>query len=254
MNVRLKKHKWSNAWGAGILVLLWPSAAKACEPVVALMMLYSGPVLGGVMFSHSALGLLLAIILKTGVFLWKSDLKKGEIVGMVIASNLYSSLPALSLVLLFGVPAIGMIVLPILYCVLFLPARGLKRYRHFSKYNSGLLSAGLMVAVIISMVLFGVMMGAQDNGPLWLYWILKILTCIVAIGISFGITIVCEEYIISMLYEKKHNEKKIFLEPVVWANAAVFAAMVLTGAIIALPHRFASSNFLISIFTALGVA
>jgi len=91
---------------------------------------------------------------------------------------------------------------------------------------------------------FGAAMSAQE-GPATGYWALKVLYCILAVGISFIISVVCEDRVITYLYTRKYKTQKSFLDAVLWANIAVFLVIFGIGAAIALPQRLASPNFLI---------
>lgn len=220
--------------------ILLPSACLACEPVIPMAMLYSGTTIFGAVILKSVVGLLIAIAIKCAVFFWKSDLKGFRSILYMIAANVYSTVPGIFLGLAFAAP----VVIIILYPILLIPAGNMKNYKPFKRFgrfgNAGI----LLVLIFISMFIFGAAMSQQDSS-LTVYWMLKIIYSTLAVAISFLISVVCEDGIISYLYEKKYKIKKSFLDPVIWANAAVFIVVMSIGAAIALPKRFASPNSLI---------
>ena len=79
-----------------------------------------------------------------------------------------------------------------------------------------------------------------------IYWPLKIIMVTLAIGLSLIISVVYEESIIAELYKVLRKERKSFIEPVLWSNIIALGILMLGAAIIALPKRFASPDFLIN--------
>lgn len=227
---------------AVLCLVLAPAVCYACEPIVPMAMLYSGTTLLSVVAFKSAVGLLVAVAVKCAVFCWKSDLKTMRAILYMAAANAYSTVPGILLGITFAAPMIFLLQYPILL----MPAGKMQNYpwfRRFGKYGS----AGILfVLILASMFLFEAAMGTQDTSLTW-YWVLKIVYSTIAVAISFLISVVCEDGIISYLSEKRFKEKRSFLEPVIWANAVVFIVVLGVGAAVALPRRLASPNFLIGV-------
>lgn len=225
---------------AVLLLVMIPTACFACEPIVPLFMLYSGTTLFGAIALKSGIGLLLAVAIKCLVFYWKSDFKNVRAIGYVILGNVYSTIPGILLGITFSVPMLILLAYPILL----IPSHNMKEYKPFRRLGTFGSAGILFVLLIISFVVFVAAMGAQE-GPAAGYWGLKVLYCILAVGISFLISVVCEDRVITFLYTRKYKTQKSFLDAVIWANIAVFLVLFGIGAAIALPQRLASPNFLI---------
>ena len=223
-----------------LLLASVPAACFACEPIVPMAMLYSGTTLFGAIALKSLIGLLIAVLVKCLVFYWKSDFKNSRAIGYMILANVYSMIPGILLGMTFAVP----IFILLTYPVLLIPAHNMREYKPFRRLGT-LGSAGVLFALLlISFVVFLAAMGAQE-GPAAGYWGLKVLYCILAVGISFIISVVCEDRVITYFYTRKYKTQKSFLDAVLWANITVFLVSFGIGAAIALPQRLASPNFLI---------
>jgi len=223
-----------------LLLGIAPTGCFACEPIVPMAMLYSGTTLFGAIALKSGIGLLLAVLVKCLVFYWKSDFKNVRAISYMILANVYSTIPGILLGITFSVPMLILLAYPILL----LPSHNMKEYRPFRRLGT-FGSAGVLFALLlISFVVFLAAMGAQE-GPAAGYWGLKVLYCILAVGISFIISVVCEDRVITYFYTRKYKTQKTFLDAVLWANIAVFLVSFGIGAAIALPQRLASPNFLI---------
>ncbi len=225
---------------AVLLLGIMPAACLACEPIVPMAMLYSGTTLFGTIALKSGIGLLLAVVIKCLVFYWKSDFKNIRAIGYMILANVYSTIPGILLGITFSVPMLILLAYPILL----IPSHNMKEYKPFRRLGTFGSAGVLFVLLLISMFVFAAAMGAQE-GPAAGYWGLKVLYCILAVGISFIISVVCEDRVITYLYTRKYKTQKSFLDAVLWANIAVFLVIFGIGAAIALPQRLASPNFLI---------
>ena len=225
---------------AVLLLGIVPTGCFACEPIVPLAMLYSGTTLFGAIALKSLIGLLIAVVIKCLVFYWKSDFKNVRVIGYMILANVYSMIPGILLGMTFAVPTLILLAYPILL----IPSHNMKEYKSFRRLGTFGSAGVLFVLLLISFVVFLAAMGAQE-GPAAGYWGLKVLYCILAVGISFIISVVCEDRVITYLYTRKYKTQKSFLDAVLWANIAVFLVIFGIGAAIALPQRLASPNFLI---------
>jgi hypothetical protein len=225
---------------AVLLLGIAPTGCFACEPIVPMAMLYSGTTLFGAIALKSGIGLLLAVLVKCLVFYWKSDFKNVRAISYMILANVYSTIPGILLGITFSVPMLILLAYPILL----IPSHNMKEYRPFRRLGTFGSAGVLFVLLVISFIVFLAAMGAQE-GPAAGYWSLKVLYCILAVGISFIISVVCEDRVITYFYTRKYKTQKSFLDAVLWANIAVFLVIFGIGAAIALPQRLASPNFLI---------
>jgi len=212
------------------------------------MMLYSGTSYWSVVATNSALGLLLAIGVKSMVFIWKSDFKTFRAVIYMLLANMYSTLPGILLTVAFAAPMI-ILITPLIYII---PARNMVWFKPFERFNVIIIALILAALTFVTLLLWGAAWGLQDTS-LSAYWAIKFVYSSIAIGISFVITIACEESVISYLYERKYNQKRSFMEPVFWANAAVFILVVGIAAAVAIPKRLTSPDYLIYLIKSLHV-
>jgi len=225
---------------AVLLLAMVPTGCFACEPIVPLTMLYSGTTLFGAIALKSLIGLLIAVLVKCLVFYWKSDFKNVRAIGYMIFANVYSTIPGILLGMTFAVPTLILLAYP----VLLIPSHNMKEYKPFRRLGTFGSAVVLFALLLISFVVFLAAMGAQE-GPAAGYWGLKVLYCILAVGISFIISVVCEDRVITYFYTRKYKTQKSFLDAVIWANIDVFLVIFGIGAAIALPQRLASPNFFI---------
>lgn len=229
-----------------LFLFAFPMASFACEPVVPLVMLCSGTTILGAIATTSLWGLLIAVVIKCIVFLWKSDFRKPKAIYYVTIANLYSMIPGIMIAIVFSAPALAMfgIGVAFLYLAFLIPAKHLSKYERFEKLRPRSIAFILFAVSLATAVLWGLAMAIQDTSYVG-YWSLKIVYSIIAIGVSFLISVVCEDAIVTRLYERDYGGKKSFLEPVIWCNVVVFIVVVGIAAAIAIPERLGSPGFLI---------
>jgi hypothetical protein len=226
-----------------LFILFLPVFLYSNEPLVPFMILFVGPTtLGGLAFG-SLIGFFLIIIIKILVFLWKSDFRSGWAVLFVIIANIVSTIIGVIVAGMFSSSLIFPFGAIVLYFVFLLPARRLARLEKFSKNSSWSIAFFFLIVVGITVVLFGLMSGFMAVP--YIYWSLKIVMATLAMGISLIISVVYEEAVISDLYKILRKERKSFMEPVLWGNIIGLGVLMLGAAIMALPERFASPDFLI---------
>lgn len=208
---------------------------------------YSRTTLSGVIATRSLCGLLIVVVAKSVVFLWKSDFRKPKAVYYVTAASLYSMVPGMVVAFGFTVPTLLAFGVPlaVLDFAFLIPAKSLKRYRRFEKYKPKSIALVLFGIALATAVLWSPAVTIQDTSYLG-YWLRRIVCSIVAVGVSFLVSVVCEDAIISRLYQRDYGTKKSFLEPVVWCNVVAFVLVVGLAAAIAIPKRLGSPGFLVA--------
>ena len=233
------------------LVLLIPAFLFANEPLVPLIMLFLAPTtFGGAAFA-SLLGFLLIVIVKCVVFIIKSDFKRIRAVLYVLIANVVSTLIGTVVAVMFTSSDILFMGIIILFLVFLLPARRLKHFKRFEKNSTWFIAFALTLITLVTVVIFSFMIGYQASSHV--YWPLKIILSTIAIIISLLISVLYEEAVIARLYKLQTKEEKSFLIPVLWSNIIGVGVIVLIGAIIALPARLKSPDFLIGLVRALGI-
>lgn len=225
------------------LFLLLPAFLSANEPLVPFMILFIGPTTIGGLFVGSLIACVLIIIIKILVFLWKSDFRSGWAVLFVIIANIVSTIIGVIVAGMFSSGGVLIVGFALLYVILLVPARRLVKLKRFSRNSSWFMAFFLLIVVVITVVLFGIISGFITVPHI--YWPLKIVVATLAIGISLIISVVYEETIISDLYKMLRKERRSFIEPVLWSNIIALGVLMLGAAIIALPKRFSSPDFLI---------
>ncbi len=121
-----------NFISAVLLLSIVPTVCFACEPIVPLAMLYSGTTLFGAIALKSAIGLLIAVLVKCFVFTWKSDFKNVRAIGYMIFANAYSTVPGILLGVTFSAP----ILILLAYPILLIPAHNMKDYKLFRRLGT----------------------------------------------------------------------------------------------------------------------
>lgn len=233
------------------LILLIPAFVYANEPLVPLIMLFLAPTtLGGAVFA-SLLGFVLILVIKSIVFISKSDFKTIRAVLYVLIANVISTLVGLVVAMMFTSSDMLLMGIIILFLVFLLPARRLKRFKRFEKNSTWFIAFALTLVTLTTIVIFSFMIGYQASPHI--YWPMKVLLSTIAIVISLLISVLYEEAVIAKLYKLQKKEEKSFLMPVLWSNIIAVGAIVLIGAIMALPARLKSPDFLIGLVRFLGI-
>ncbi len=229
-----------------LLLLFLPSFLCANEPLVPLMILFLGPTTFGGLFFGSLIGFILIIVVKCGIFLWKSDFKSVWVILYILLANVVSTFIGIVVAGMFTSSMMMPIGIVILYFIFIPPARRMRQFKHFSRNSAWFIAFVLMIMTVITVVIFGIMAGFMETP--YIYWPLKIVMCTLGVALSLLIIVLYEEAVISGLYKIHKKEKKSFVKPVLWANIYAFGALMLLGAAIALPKRLSSPDFLIFLF------
>lgn len=182
--------------------------------------------------------------IKCGVFIWKSDFKSLWAVLYFIVANVASTAVGIVVASMFGAPMFLIIGVFVLYAVFLLPARRLREFRQFSKMPHKATAILLTLIALMTVFLFGFMEWFMEVR--FLYWPLKIVLSILAIGLSLIISILYEETIISELHRRFQKRPKSFMRPVIWCNIVALFLVAVAGAAIALPKRLASPDFFLN--------
>ncbi len=232
-------------------MLLVPAFLYANEPLIPLIMLFLAPTtLGGAAFA-SFLGFLIILLVKCIVFILKSDFKTIRAVFYVLIANVVSTFVGLVVAVMFTSSDVLLMGIIVLFLVFLLPARRLKRIKHFGKNSTWFMAFVLTLVTLITVVIFSFMIGYQSSPHI--YWPMKIFLSTLAIVISILISVLYEEAVIAKLYKIQKKEEKSFLTPVLWSNIIGVGVIVLIGAIIALLARLKSPDFLIGLVRFLGI-
>lgn len=209
----------------------------ACEPIIQLVILYG----------FSLYFFFLVIPLKCAAFAYyeKKITKKFAVISMLLA-NIFSTMMGLVFIIPFSGPEVFFPFLLVIILVAYFPSKRL--VKHFNlKTKPILVSVLISFLIIVNLILLQLAQSFMSDNA-FLYWILKFLYIILALSISTGLTILWEEWIISLLAKKYSGlENESFMETVTKANLTALFIIALVSAGIMLPKRLSSPNFLIGL-------
>jgi len=115
------------------------------------------------------------------------------------------------------------------------------------KFNHHVLAIIFILFYVGSGILFGVAIKYQSEN-LILYWILKFLYVYLALIISIGLTVLWEEWVVFKLAKRSKSGVQNFYSAVLKANLVTLLVFMGAAAILMLPKRFASPDFLALFF------
>lgn len=216
---------------------------SACEPIVPMFL-----VLGGsATLAHSFVVLLLAILIKSTIYAW---IHRGQSAvsafGSMLAGNVLSTVVGgFAAAVVSGVPLIGLI--GIALCAI-LPAKRLSGA--FPRINGALSTIGIVIAMT-ALVLASLMLWAfsqsvlREHGSLTFYWAVKIGFVFTGLLCGLFITVFWEEWVISRMTGGGD------LSNIIAANVITLGFVSLYAAVVILPKRLESPNFLVDLFNRL---
>lgn len=218
--------------------------ARACEPILPFVQVVGGPG----MITQSWIILLAAVALKTIVF--SVSQKKLSFVRasflMIIGNVLTTVIGVIAAVLIGSEPLFwigALIVWPI--CVM--PARRFLAVtkRPWLKRFTPVSFAGIMAfALVVSCFLFAISSAFVDSNHLVAYWTWKLAAVYVALIVSILLTAFWEEWVIWRLSDCSPDYTG-YVQPVIRANLIVLLFVMIFAAVVTLPQRLKSPNFLI---------
>jgi len=225
------------------LFLLISLPAYCCTPAVPL-----GMALGGANWiMGSAVGLLVAVSLKCLSFpFFAKNLGWIEAVAFMFIANIITTVLGAFSILFLMTPVFALFLsLPIIIVsVLLIKERiSLTDLKPLNRLSSGKFAIILVLLFYASGILFAMSAGQieSDKRSVTAYWILKILYVYGGILMGFIITTFYEEWIIALLSRRKNHS---YLTPVIKSNLIALLAVSLIGAIIMLPGRLKSPDFI----------
>lgn len=226
--------------------LLTPLVLYACTPIIPMMYIYMGPAPWGAIARATIFGLMIAVVIKCFVFILKSDFRSWTAVLYVCIANLVSTAFGVGI---GGFASNGLFLLIgiILSFVVFqFIAKYFKKLPFFSHINERFLGVILALLFVLSTVSFFISQSLLDSPQsTTMYWIFKLIFTILAIALSFLVTVLVEEWVISDLYNSKYKTKKSFITPVLWANVVAFIIVFALAAVRVIPQRLQAPGFLI---------
>lgn len=217
------------------------ATANACEPIVPMVMAIGGPAA----VLRSLYPLLAAIAFKSVLFAWfQHTVRFGPAFLMMLAGNVVSTIAGILAALMFAVPAEAAIPALILFGLCWFGASRLPILIPRLKLPPPAVAAIMMAAVFASVLLFGAAYAWLAHFHYAGYWVFKVVALCVAISVSILLSAMWEEWTIWKLSRRPDDERAFFV-PVLRANLYTMMLVMLYGAILMLPQRMKSNDFLV---------
>lgn len=217
--------------------------ALACEPVIPFMQV----IMPALALSGSVLVLTLAVIVKSGLFAF-FERRLPRLQGawrMLLGNVLTSFIGLLVAVMIASAPGIWFIGVPLVCLLCWLPSRRLVRVaplKWMARISAPAVAAGMTGALLASCTLFTIGRGAIEARQLALYWMIKLSAILLALAASIALTTVWEEWVIWRLSSRP--EGVAFFESVLRTNLYVLLLVMAIPAVLILPKRLKSPDFL----------
>jgi hypothetical protein len=215
----------------------------ACEPVVPFMQVMA-PALA---LSGSMLVLAVAVVLKSALFaVFERRLPRLRAAWRMFLGNVLTSFVGLLVAVMIASGAgIWFVGVPLVCVLCWLPSRRLVKVapQEWLARMSPAALAGIMTsAMLASCILFMAGQGAMRTHQLMLYWIVKLGAIFLALLASVTLTTVWEEWVIWRLSSRP--EGKGFFASVLRTNLYVLLLVMTVPAVLILPRRLKSPDFL----------
>jgi hypothetical protein len=227
-----------------VLLLGVYATAYACEPVIPMMFALGGPIL----LTRSLVMLAAAVLLKCALFAVFQKEISFPLAGLfMFLGNILSTIGGLLVGLMMTSPGIVVVVLPIVFLLCWLPARRVHTIIPRWHLRSYVVALIMTVGLLASLFLFMSAQSAAAHFDLVGYWIAKLAAVYVAIIISMALSALWEEWVIWKM-SRRPAEDNGFIKPVVRANLYTMLAVMLYGAILIMPERMRSNDFLVKLY------
>ena len=226
-----------------VLMAFTAKPTLACEPVVPFMQVMV-PTLA---LSGSLLVLAAAVVLKSVLFaFFERRLTRLHAAWRMLLGNVLTSFIGLLVAVMIASSPVGWLFgAPVVILLCRLPARRLVKaapLTWLARRSPAALAMGMTGAMIVSCILFMVGQGVLETHHLALYWVIKLAAILVALLASIALTAVWEEWVIWRL--SAHPEGTGFFATVLRANLYVLLLVMAVPAVLILPKRLHSPDFL----------
>ena len=242
---------WQKALLSLFLLLFYLENVYACEPVYPFMMTMGFPVFTLRFFSYGLLPIFLLVVVK-GVLIAKfQKISLGLSLLLSCPTNCVSTLAGL---VFSAFLASGPLFLPVLFLVcgiISLPVGFLmvkyEEFRFIETKSRVVVALCLTLLGVLSVLMFAFSGGyvASESPNLLVYWLVKITATTIAMLISILLTTAYEVVVISGLYRLIRKKELNFINSVLRANIIAILALSVAAALIVLPIRFNSPDWLL---------
>jgi hypothetical protein len=226
-----------------LLVMLTPASLMACEPMVALALIFLGPLH---LLKISAVLVISIVLAKSLLFAYyERSLSWHKAIVYMCLANLFSTLMGIVASLPFGAPSL--ISIAVVVAVSILPAKRLKQLYptlFIAKWSPISIALLVAFALYVTMLLFMASQGAVTIRAYGLFWVLKLGYVYVALLISLFLTVFWEEWVIAALAQRP-TVSATLMKSVFHANLIALLLIMAIAAAIILPMRLNSPDFLV---------
>jgi hypothetical protein len=214
----------------------------ACEPIVPLTMSFMPWTAAAARIGFVAL--LIVVVIKCGVFaaLQRGSMPASRAIAAMFLANVVSTIAGVFAAFTFIAPAasIGGIIATI--AVSILPVRRLKL--HYPQRSGTNITVAIVLLYVGSIAFFAFAQEMVLENNLTFYWLTKYAYIVCALLISMALTTFWEEYVV---WRMSGSREHAFVTPVFRANAIALFLIMLVAALIVLPQRLRSPDFLIAL-------
>ena len=238
----------------GLVLLVWglPVMGQACEPIVPLVQLLSGPTLAGpALVTKSLLWLGVAVTIKCGAFAFlERRIPWRRAVLFMLLANVLSTIPGV-LIAVFAGAGPGLLftlaLLPV-YCLGWLVRRRVARVIKLGQ-PSWVVGSGAALAFtaffFVSVLCFHLAQEALAGGRWGGYWIMKFLFVTLVACTGILISTVLEEYVIAGCARWSLGNQSFF-RPVLRANYIMLGVILLVAAVEMVPKRLQAPHGIVA--------
>ncbi len=230
------------------VTLIGPPPAGACEPIIPMALAIGGAALLG----QSLIVLLAAILVKSALYAWceRTHSPRTSFAAMLGGNLLSTVVGCFAALIVAGLPLVGFAGLAL--CAV-LPAKRIALA--YPAVNAAFSSFGIVV-LMTSLVFFSLILWSlaretlNAQGSLVLYWSLKIAYVLLGLVCGLIITVFWEEWAIWRLFGGGAFDRRRFAA-IVTANLITLALVALHAALVMMPRRLASPNYLVELLRSL---
>ncbi len=214
----------------------------ACEPIVPLTMSFMPWTAAAARIG--AFALLLVVLIKCIVFavLQRGAMPAARAITSMFMANVVSTIAGVFAAFTFIAPAAGIGGIVATIAVSILPVRRLKL--HYPARSGATLTVIIVSLYIGSIAFFAFAQEMVLDNNLVMYWLTKYAYIVCALLISMALTTFWEEYVV---WRMSGTGEHAFVTPVFRANAIALLLIMLVAALIVLPDRLRSPDFLIAL-------
>lgn len=225
-----------------LTTLLFGSKAYACEPVLPFVQAVEPTIA----LSSCVLVLIIAVVFKSALFsVFERRLSLIRAAWRMFLGNILTSFVGVLVAVMIGNGAAWFVGVPVVFALCWSPARRLVKVspKIWLTRVSPLALAGVMTgALLVSCMLFAAGQEAIQARHLQRYWLIKLAAIFLALLASVTLTTIWEEWAIWRLSSRPENTN--YFPTVLRANLYVLLFVMAVPAILILPKRLKSSDFL----------